>query len=137
METRIYTDRITSVASLKNAIRVMEVEHQLKETEFKKQLHVVYESLKPASIIKNTLRSLFTTSEDLSGTAVGAAGGYLVKKLLVGSSGGLLRKLIGTALQIGMTNFASHKSDEIRSLGLSLLQRLFRRKNRRSDNSVS
>ena len=137
MESRIYTDRITSVAALKSAIRVLEVEYDVKERELKEQFHVVYVSLKPINIIKNTLRSLFTTHEDFSGTAVGAASGYLVKKLLVGSSGGLLRKLIGTALQIGMTNFASHKSDAIKSIGQSLLQRLFRRKERRSENSVS
>jgi hypothetical protein len=138
MESRIYTDRITSVEALKSAIRVMEVEHQIKEAELKKQFYVVYESLKPVSIIRNTLRGLFSSSysEDFSGTAVGAAGGYLVKKILVGSSGSLLRKLIGTALQIGMTSFASHKSDVIKSLGKSLLHRIFRRKEKRPDTGV-
>jgi hypothetical protein len=139
MENRIFTDRITSVAALRSAIRVLEVEQHAKEIEMKDQFYITYESLKPVNIIRNTLRELFSTShkEDLSGTAVGAASGYLVKKLLIGTSGGLLRKLIGTALQIGMTNLASHKSDAIKSFGQSLLQRLFRRKDRRSDNSVS
>jgi hypothetical protein len=140
MQSKIYTDRITSVAALRSAIRVMEVEQIAKETALKEQFYITYESLKPVNIIRNTIKELFSSSshrEDFSGTAVGAAGGYLVKKLLVGSSGSLLRKLIGTALQIGMTNFASHKSDAIRSIGQSLLQRLFRRKERRSDNSVS
>jgi hypothetical protein len=140
MESKIYTNRITSVAALKSAIRVLEVEQVAKETELKEQFYLTYESLKPVNILRNTIKELFSSSsrnEDFSGTAVGAAGGYLVKKLLVGSSGSLLRKLIGTALQIGMTNFASHKSETIKLIGQSLLQRIFRRKNRRSDNSVS
>lgn len=140
MESKIYTDRITSVAALKSAIRILEVEQLSKESELKEQFYITYESLKPVNIIRNTLKELFSSSthrEDFSGTAVGAAGGYLIKKLIVGSSGSLLRKLIGTALQIGMTNFASHKSDDIRSFGLSLLQRILRRKERRTENSVS
>jgi hypothetical protein len=138
MESKIYTDRITSMAALKSAIKVLEVEQEVKEIELKNQFYLTYESLRPLSILRNTLRGLFSTSnEDLSGTAVGAASGYLVKKLLIGSSGSLLRKLIGTALQIGMTNLASHKSDAIKSFGLSLLQRVFRKKDRRSDTSVS
>lgn len=137
MQSKFYTDRITTVAALKSAIKVMEVEQLAKETELKKQFYITYESLKPVNIIKNTIKELFSPShkEDFSGTAVGAAGGYLMKKLLVGSSGSLLRKLIGTALQIGMTNFASHKSDAIKSIGQSLIHRLFRRKERRSEKS--
>lgn len=138
MESKIYTDRITSVSALKSAIKVLEVEQKAKEIELKDQFYLTYESLRPVSIIRNTLKNLFSTSnEDLSGTAVGAASGYLVKKILIGSSGSLLRKLIGTALQVGMTNFASHKSDAIKTFGLSMLKRLFRRKERRSEDSVN
>jgi hypothetical protein len=138
MESKIYTDRITSVAALRSAIRVLEVEQKAKEIELKDQFYLTYDSLRPVSIIRNTLKGLFSSSgEDLSGTAVGAAGGYLVKKLLIGSSGSLLRKLIGTAVQVGMTSFASHRSDAIKTIGLSLLQKVFRRKERRSENGVS
>jgi len=138
MESKIYTDRITSVAALKSAINVLEVEQKAKEIELKDQFYLTYDSLRPVSIIRNTLKGLFSSShEDLSGTAIGAAGGYLVKKVLIGSSGSLLRKLIGTAVQVGMTSFASHKSDEIKSFAFSLLQRVFRRKERGSENSVS
>jgi hypothetical protein len=138
MESKIYTDRITSVAALKSAIKVLEVEQKAKEIELKEQFYLTYDNLRPISIIRNTLKGLFSSShEDLSGTAVGAAGGYLVKKILIGSSGSLLRKLIGTALQIGVTNLASHKSEAIKSFGLSLLKRVFRRKERRSETGVS
>jgi hypothetical protein len=138
MESKIYTDRITSVAALKSAIKVLEVEQKAKEMELKDQFYLTYDSLRPVSIIRNTLKGLFSSSrEDLSGTAIGAAGGYLVKKVLIGSSGSLLRKLIGTAVQVGMTSFASHKSEAIKSFAFSLLQRVFRRKERGSENSVS
>jgi hypothetical protein len=138
MESKIYTDRITSVAALKSAIKVLEVEQKAKEIELKDQFYLTYDSLRPVSIIRNTLKGLFSSSrEDLSGTAIGAAGGYLVKKVLIGSSGSLLRKLIGTAVQVGMTSFASHKSEAIKSFAFSLLQRVFRRKEGGSENSVS
>lgn len=140
MESRIYTDRITNVAALRSAIRVLEVEQIAKEIEFKEKLHLAYESLKPANIIRRTVRDLLSSSGPdmgLSGTAVGAAGGFLLRKLLVGSSGGLLRKLVGTALQIGMTNLAARKSESIRSFIQTQIQHLIRRKERRTDTSAS
>ncbi len=137
MESRIYTERITSVAALRSSIKVMEVEQQTKQLELKDQFYLAYESLKPVNIVRSTLKDFLSASDNFSGTAVGAAGGYLVKKLLVGSSGSMLRKLIGTALQIGMTNIGSHKSDVIKSAGQAILRRLFRRKDRRSDTSDS
>jgi hypothetical protein len=141
MASTIYTDRITSVATLRSAIRVLEVEQTAKELELKEKLHLAYENLRPVNIIRRTVRDLISSSVDtdsgLSGTAVGAAGGYLLKKIIVGSSGGLIRKLIGSALQIGMTNLAAHKSGSIKSFFLTQIQHLLQRRERRRDTGVS
>jgi hypothetical protein len=126
-------ENIRSVEDLKSAIQVLEVEQSEKELIFKEQFHLVYESLRPINMIRSTLNDLFSMSssaigENLSVTAFGEAGGFLLKKLFVGKSGNVFRKLLGTLLQLGVTSFASRKSDVIISTVQSLFQRFFQRK---------
>lgn len=133
-------ERITTVAGLRNAIKVLEIEHSAEELLLKDQFHLVYESLKPANIIKSTLKDIISSSTSyfpgsFSGTAIGAASGFLLKKFFVGSSGNVFKKLIGNLLQVGVTNIAARKSDTINSLGQSLLQRIFHRKERNTEES--
>jgi hypothetical protein len=119
---------ITSSEELKNAILLLEAEQASNRELLKEQLNVTYESLKPINIIRKTLRDI-TSSQDLTnnilGTASGLASGYLSKKIFIGTSGNLFRKLIGSILQFGVTTVVSQHPDVIRSLGKSLLQYIF------------
>lgn len=131
-------EHITTVTGLRNAIKVLEVEQSAQELLVKEQLHEVYESLRPVNIIRGTIKDLisFSTSSitgNLAGTAIGAAGGFLLKRLFVGSSGNIFRKLFGNILQLGVTNIASKKSESINSFGQSLLQRIFRKRESHHD----
>jgi hypothetical protein len=122
---------ITSSAELKDAIRLLEVEQVTKRELLKEQLQITYESLKPINILRKTLRDI-TLSQDLTdniiGTASGLASGYLSKKVFIGTSGNLFRKLIGSILQFGVTTVVSQHPDAIRSLGKFVLQYFFRRR---------
>jgi hypothetical protein len=122
---------ITSSEELKNAILLLEVEQASKRELLKEQLNVTYESLKPINIIRKTLRDL-TSSQDLTdnilGTASGLASGYLSKKIFIGTSGNLFRKLIGSILQFGVTTVVSQHPDVIKSLGKVVLQYLLRKR---------
>jgi hypothetical protein len=73
-----------------------------------------------------------TLSHDLTdnilGTASGLASGYLSKKIFIGASGNLFRKLIGSLLQFGVTTVVSQHPDVIKSLGKLIIQHLFARK---------
>jgi hypothetical protein len=119
---------ITSSEELKNAILLLEAEQASNRELLKEQLNVTYESLKPINIIRKTLRDI-TSSQDLTnnilGTASGLASGYLSKKIFIGTSGNLFRKLIGSILQFGVTTVVSQHPDVIRSLGKSILQYIF------------
>jgi hypothetical protein len=122
---------ITSSEELKNAILLLEVEQASKRELLKEQLNITYESLKPINIIRKTLRDL-TSSQDLTdnilGTASGLASGYLSKKIFIGTSGNLFRKLIGSILQFGVTTVVSQHPDVIKSLGKVVLQYLLRKR---------
>ena len=131
---------IATREDLRNAIKALEVEQIEKELILKEHFYIVYDSLRPINIIKATLKDLVSFSSssisgNLSGTALGEAGGFLLKKLFIGNSGNIFRKLFGTLLQLGITNIASKKSDVIISTVQSVLQRLFRKKEKDSDDS--
>ena len=111
-------ENINSVESLKNKIQLLEIEQNIKGELFKKQVMITYESLKPVNLIRNTLKDLFSSSfqgENITGIAAGMTGGFLLKKLFVGRSGNLFKKLIGSILQFGITNLIAQNSNLIRT----------------------
>jgi hypothetical protein len=130
---------ITSVAGLKNAIQVLEVDQSVKGRLLKEQVYLIYESLKPINILRNSLKELFPSHhliENMSGTAIGAAGGFLLKKVFVGASANMFRKLIGTVLQFGITNIITKNSDQIKSFAQTIFQHLFSKKEMSTRKSV-
>ena len=122
---------ITTVAGLRDAIRVLEVEQASKGQLLKEQLSVVYESLMPVNILRNTLKKFFGKSDlidNLSGSAMGAASGLLMKKIFIGKSGNAFKKLMGSFLQMGISNIVTQNSDLIKSIGHGIIQYLFHNK---------
>jgi hypothetical protein len=130
---------ITSIAELKDAIQVLEVEQVIKEQILREQLYVTYESLKPINILKKTLKEISSSPyliDNISGTAMGLASGFLSKKIFVGASGSLFRKLIGSFLQFGITNVVAQNSSIIKSIGQAIFQYFIRKKELNSDSRV-
>lgn len=122
---------ITSVAELKNAIQLLEVDHAIEEQLLKEQFHVTYESFKPINLIKSAFKDIGSSSslfDNLIGSAMGMASGYLTKKIVVGGSGNIFRNIIGSLLQFGVTKLVANNSDTIKSLGQLLMQQFFNKK---------
>jgi hypothetical protein len=122
---------ITSAAELKDAIQLLEAEQSIKGQLLREQLFLTYESLKPANLLRNALKEISSTPyliDNISGTAMGMLGGFLSKKIFVGTSGNLMRKLFGSVLQIGVTNLVAQNSETIKSVGQALIQHFFQKK---------
>jgi len=116
---------ITSIAGLKNAIQLMESEQEISKQLLKEQFYITYENLKPIALLKSAIKDISSSPylvDNLSGTLMGLASGFLTKKLVVGSSGNLIRKLIGSVLQFGVTNVVAQHSNIISSVGKAVLQ---------------
>ena len=128
---------ITSLDELKNAIQLLEAEQAIKRQLLKEQLIITYESLKPINILRRTLKEI-TLSKDVRdnilGAASGIASGYLSKKIFIGTSGNIFRKLIGSVLQLGVSSVVSRHPDFIKTLGHSILQYLLRIKETNTKN---
>jgi len=130
--------KITSGKELKSAIQLMEAEQAIKGQLFKEQVFTTYESLKPINLIKSTLKDLSSSPymiENIAGSVVGIATGYVSKKIVVGASANIFRKLFGTILQFGITNLVAQRSDAMKSVGHYIVQQVFRKSEKNSEGS--
>ncbi|MBP0903668.1 hypothetical protein ACFSKN_03700 [Mariniflexile gromovii] len=104
-----YKDQNTA---LDIAISRLEIEKKEKYEALKWQLELTTNSMKPINIIKDTFND-FQDEPDLKSnfikTALSLTGGFLSKKILFGKSKSIFKKLLGYALQYGVTSLISKK----------------------------
>jgi hypothetical protein len=124
-------ENIATKDELKLAILLLEAEQQLKVVELKEKFKESYESIKPRNIIVSTLKEVVTSPsiiENLIVAGVGLATGYYTKRIVVGTATNVFRKLLGSALQVGVTRIVSKNADSLKSTG-KYISKLFSRKN--------
>jgi len=122
---------ITSAAELKNAIQLLEVEQAEKGQLLKEQFYLTYESLKTVNLIKSTLMEVVSSPfliDNILGTAMGMATGYLSKKIFIGASGTILKKLLGPILKLGVTSAVAQPINTVKLLGKYVFQRFHHKK---------
>jgi hypothetical protein len=125
--------KITSVTELRNEIKLLEKKKKDDVVLLKKEIHLVFESLKPANLIKSTFNEI-TSSPEIKGNiineALGYATGYLSKKIIIGNTRNPFKKIFGTILQIGVAKIVTKNSEGIKSTGLNFIKKVF---NKRSE----
>ncbi len=123
--------KVNSYAGLQDAILQLRIEQTEKSQLLKEQLNISYESLKPLNLLRGALKDISSSpviGENLLGSAVGLASGYLTKKIFIGTSGSLIRKLIGSVLQYGITNVVAKHPDAIKTFGRFVMDNLIKNK---------
>lgn len=124
---------ITSTAELKNEIQFLEVDLELKGKLLNEQFHLAYESFKPVNILKRTMNEVSSSPyliDNILSTGLGLATGYISRKIVIGSSGNILRKIIGSVLQFGVTNIIAQNPVVIKTVGQFIIQHIFTKKER-------
>jgi len=125
-------ENITTSIELKNAIQRLKVEQTIEEQLLKEQFYYTYESLKPINLLRSTIYDITTSPhliDSILGTATGLATGYLSRKIMmIGASGNLFRKLLGSVMQLGVTNVVSQNPDKIKSIGQYIFQHILHKK---------
>lgn len=120
---------ITSTAELKQAIQLLEVEQAENGKKLKAHFFAAYETFSPANLLKSTLKS-FTSSPNLVdnvvGTTLGLAAGFVSNIVFKGLAGPTLRRVISPVLQSGVTSLVSKNTGSLRSMGEIALLRIFR-----------
>jgi hypothetical protein len=127
--------KITSVAELKNAIQLMEAEQAEKGQLLKKQFYIVYESFKPVNLLTNALNDIGKSPYligNILGSAMSLVTGFFSNKLIFSPRGNKFKKLIGLALQFGVTNLMAKYQGTFSAAGRVIFQHLARRKSKNS-----
>ena len=104
--------QIHNADELKNAIAELERKIIEEEAAMKFEFQGMYETYKPANILKNTLSEVSASPKfrhNLLNVVIGLGAGYLSQKLVVGRSAGLLKRIAGTALQFGVTSLVAKR----------------------------
>lgn len=97
---------------LDEAIALLEMEREMKFEELKDQMAITFQSMKPIHILNGALEDIKDFPEVKSNIVqlvVSLAGGYISKKILLGNSKSTFKKIVGSILQYGITNFISKK----------------------------
>ena len=124
-------ENITSSTELKIAIQILETEQEIKVQLLKEQIILVHNSIKPINLLKSTVNDFVTSPyliDNILGGAVGLATGYLSKKMVIGASGNLFRKLLGVVMQFGVTNVVAQHPEGVRSIGQYIFKHILPKK---------
>jgi len=128
--------QITSTIALKKAIQELEIERNFEGLQLKEDFQYAFRRLNPFNIFKGSLDKAASTPlmlENIIGTTLGLATGFLTKKIIIGKSGNKLRVLAGSVIQYVVLNLIAQRSDAIKSIGLYLVQSLLRKKEHNTD----
>lgn len=123
--------KVTSTSELKEAILQLELKQKEQWVDLKDNLNVAFESLKPINLIKTTYREFLSTphmAEDIIGSTIGLASGFITKKLVVRKSGNILRAFAGGLAQMLISNFVTRHAGTVKTIGSGLLHRIFFKK---------
>lgn len=110
---------------LRAAILQLEYQQAKEGRELKEQFQLAYNSVRPANIILNTLKDLGDSSfvkDGFLNTTVGLGTGYLSKMVFQGVVNSPIKKLLGSVLMYGITNFVSRNPDGIKLMGKKLFK---------------
>jgi hypothetical protein len=122
---------INSAAELKLAILEKQFEHSIQGALLKEHILLTIESLKPISLIKNTLAEITSSPylvENMFGAITGLVTGYVSKKIAIGTSHNLFRKILGSALQFGVTNLVAQHPEALKNIGQLIIEKIFHKK---------
>ena len=95
---------------LDQKIAQLTIQHKRELEELKEQFHLVQSSLTSTNIVQEGLNGFYqtvTNKENLVSTIVSIVGGYVSKKVVVGSSENPIKKVVGNVLQFLVTGYLS------------------------------
>jgi len=124
-------ENISCAADLKLAIQNLEFEREVQGQLLKDHFFITFESLKPVNLIKNTLHEITSSPyliDNMLGAIMGIVSGYISRKIAVGASHSMFRKIVGSVLQFGVTNFVAQHPDILKTIGNFVMNK-FQHKN--------
>lgn len=129
-------EKITCAAELKLAIQTLEFERDIQGQILKEKFFVTFESLKPVNMLKNSLIEITSSPyliDNMLGSVMGLVSGYVSRKIAVGTSHNLFRKITGTLLQFGITNIVAQHPEVLKTVGNFIIDKLIHKNRNNPD----
>lgn len=111
---------INSESELKDSILALENRQAEEERYLKQQFQLTYEALRPVNLIKNSLKDMFGAPEikgNIVDTSIGLTAGLFSKVIFERGSHNPIKKILGNALMVGVTNLIGKNVGAIKSVG--------------------
>ncbi len=115
---------------LEQAIAELELKAASQKKDIEEAFSAVAENLKPLNLVRNGVRSIFSTEhrEELINAMVGLGTGIISRKLLFGKGKGILGKTVGKAMEWGIAGLVSNNAEKIKEKAGMLIDKIFRKK---------
>ena len=120
-------NKINPSDSLNSSISLLEQKRAADFIPLKQQLRETGESLKPGNIIKSAVRDISGSSHFKSvliKAAIGLAIGFVAKKVVTSQKHDKKTRLMGNALQYGLSFLAANRNNFIQSAGSYAVRQL-------------
>jgi hypothetical protein len=116
---------------LKESIRLLEDKQSEELQSMRTHFLLLSEQAKPINLIKSTIHDLTTAPDlrhDLFGSMIGLLGGYLSRKMIIGSTLNPIKNGIGALLQFVVGNTISKHTNLLQTIGNKILHRTLKTK---------
>lgn len=120
-----------TVESLREEIRALEIKQAEEGKLVKVHLLITYENLKPINILRNIVTDFYSSDnykQDFLEIVAGMTSGFITKKIIIGRSKNPMLKLVGLAIQFGMTTLVSKKYNAIKDSIAHFINRFVEKK---------
>jgi hypothetical protein len=107
---------ISTTEQLVEEIRLIELRQLEAEHLFKDDLIIIQDYFKPINLVKNACHDLITTpdlKQKVFSSMLSLLAGYASKKLIFGNKNNIVKDVLGSVLQFGVTKMVSTKSEGI------------------------
>ena len=118
-----------TAAELRLEILALEARSRQMEQDLKYSAGTLMTSLKPTNLIKSTFRSTVKApgfGKNVLRGAAGLAAGFLSKKLFVAGSSSVIKKAIGTVVELGVAKAVAGNAENIASSGRKLMNKVIK-----------
>ncbi len=122
---------INTQAELRNTINELQQQSKFEEGLIKENFKNFTDTLKPASLIKSAFKSVVHSSnlaDNAMGATLGLGAGVLSKKLLIGSSAGIVKRLLGTFIEIAVAKKVANNSEGISHWGVEMIKKIVKKR---------
>jgi nucleoside recognition membrane protein YjiH len=118
---------VTNPITLQLAIDELQRQCEQKKSQMSLQFIEVMDSMRPSNLLKSAVKDIAATpgiAQAAIGTSIAIGAGVLSKKIVVGNSTGIFKKLMGGIVEFTVANSIANNAELITSRGIDLLKKL-------------